>query len=220
MDFETDTIPVGGGEVTITFIGHGTLMFNFNGLIIHIDPVSAEADYTKLPKADLILITHGHFDHLDVEAIEEIKKNDTEIVDTPECHGEAKGTVTMANGESATVKDILIEAVAAYNSSPGRDQFHPKGRDNGYILTLGGKRFYIAGDSEDTPEIKELTDIHIAFLPVNQPYTMTPDQAIAAAKAFKPAILYPYHYGDTKVEEIVKGLKKETGIEVRIRNLQ
>lgn len=218
--FETDRIPVGGGDVAVTCIGHGTLMFNYNGLIIHIDPVSSEADYSKLPKADLILITHGHYDHLDLKAIDRIRKEDTEIVDTEECHGEAKGTVTLKNGESATVKGITVEAVAAYNTTEGRDQYHPKGRDNGYILALGGKRFYVAGDTEDTPEVRALTDIHVAFLPVNQPYTMTPAQAIAAAKAFRPAILYPYHFGDTKVEKIVKGLKGESDIEVRIRKLQ
>ena len=114
----------------------------------------------------------------------------------------------------------LVPAAAAYNTSPGRDGYHPQGRDNGYILTLGGKKFYVAGDSEDTPEMKTLKDIHVAFLPVNQPYTMTTAQAVSAAKAFKPRILYPYHYSDTAVSEIVDGLKDESDIEVRIRKLQ
>ncbi len=218
--FETDIINVAGGNVAVTCIGHGTLMFNYNGLIIHIDPTTEEADYSKLPKADLILITHGHYDHLDKKAIDQILKDDTEIVDTEECHADANGTVTLKNGESATVKGITVEAVAAYNTTEGRDQYHPKGRDNGYILSLGGKRFYVAGDTEDTPEVMALKDIHVAFLPVNQPYTMTPEQAVIAAKAFRPAILYPYHFGETKVEKIVKGLKGEPDIEVRIRKLQ
>ncbi|MBN1686385.1 MAG: MBL fold metallo-hydrolase [Spirochaetales bacterium] len=219
-DFEQDVVPVDGGEVTITCIGHGTLMFEYNGMVIHVDPVGTEADYSKLPKADIVLITHDHYDHLDPEAMKVIRNTGTEVVDTPASHEKAKGTVTLKNGESATVKGIKVEAVAAYNTSPGRDAYHPKGRDNGYILTLGGKRFYIAADTEDTPEMKALSNIHVAFLPVNQPYTMTTAQAVTAAKAFRPQILYPYHYGDTNVREIVEGLKREKNIEVRIRNLQ
>lgn len=218
-EFEKDVVKVNNGEVTITCIGHGTLMFDYNGTIIHVDPVSTEADYGKLPKADIVLITHGHHDHLDEKAMDQIRKDDTEVVDTEESHEKAKGTVTLKNGDSATVKGIKVEAIPAYNTSSGRDQFHPQGRDNGYILTLGGKRFYVAGDTEDTPEMKALRDIDVAFLPVNQPYTMTPAQAVTAAKAFKPKILYPYHFGDTKVEEIADGLKGED-VEVRIRRLQ
>jgi len=218
--FEKDVVPVEGGEVSITSIGHGTLMFDYNGTVIHVDPVSAEADYSRMPKADIVLITHDHYDHFDEEAMKHIRDKNTDVVDTEESHVKVKGTITLKNGDSATVKGIKIEAVAAYNTSPGRDAYHPKGRGNGYILTLGGKRFYVAGDTEDTPEMKALKDIHVAFLPVNQPYTMTPAQAITAAKAFKPRILYPYHYGDTKVEEIAEGLKGEKEIEVRIRKLQ
>ncbi len=218
--FEKDAVPVEGGDVNITCIGHGTLMFDYKGTVIHVDPVSTEADYSKLPKADIVLITHDHYDHFDEDAMKQIRKPDTEVVDTKESHKKVNGTVTLKNGESTTLKGIRIEAMAAYNISPGRDVYHPKGRDNGYILTLGGKRFYVAGDTEDTPEMKTLKDIHVAFLPVNQPYTMTPAQAVTAAKAFRPKILYPYHYGDTKVEDIVQGLKGEKEIEVRIRNLQ
>lgn len=112
------------------------------------------------------------------------------------------------------------EAVPAYNTTPGRDKFHPKGRDNGYILTVGGTRIYIAGDTEDIPEMKQIKNIDIAFLPVNQPYTMTPEQAIQSAKTIQPHILYPYHYGDTNINEVKDGLKNEKEIEVRIRALQ
>lgn len=103
--------------------------------------------------------------------------------------------------------EIKLEAVPAYNTTPGRDKFHPKGRDNGYILTVGGTRIYIAGDTEDIPEMKQIKNIDIAFLPVNQPYTMTPEQAIQSAKTIQPHILYPYHYGDTNINEVKDGLK-------------
>ena len=127
----------------------------------------------------------------------------------------------MKNGDVLQLaKDIKLEAVPAYNTTPGRDKFHPKGRDNGYILTLGGTRIYIAGDTEDIPELNQVKDIDIAFLPVNQPYTMTPEQAIRAAKIIKPRVLYPYNYGETDIHKVKDGLKNETGTEVRIRALQ
>ena len=127
----------------------------------------------------------------------------------------------MKNGDILQITpEIKLEAVPAYNTTPGRDKFHPKGRDNGYILTVGGTRIYIAGDTEDIPEMKQIKNIDIAFLPVNQPYTMTPEQAIQSAKIIQPHILYPYHYGDTNINEVKDGLKNEKEIEVRIRALQ
>lgn len=127
----------------------------------------------------------------------------------------------MKNGDVVQLApDIKLEAVPAYNTTPGRDQFHPKGRDNGYILTLGGTRIYIAGDTEDISELKQVKDIDIAFLPVNQPYTMTPEQAIRATKIVQPRILYPYHYGDTDINKVKDGLKDDKEMEVRIRALQ
>ena len=126
----------------------------------------------------------------------------------------------MKNGDKLKPTDYLtIEAVPAYNTTPGREKFHPRHRDNGYILTLGGTRIYIAGDTEDIPELKNLKDIDIAFLPVNQPYTMTVPQAANAARMFSPKILYPYHYGDTKISELKEALQG-SGVEVRIREMQ
>jgi L-ascorbate metabolism protein UlaG (beta-lactamase superfamily) len=126
----------------------------------------------------------------------------------------------MKNGDKVQyADDITIEAVPAYNTTPGREQFHPKGRDNGYILTLDGLRIYIAGDTEDIPEMANLKDIDIAFLPCNQPYTMTIDQAVNAAKIIKPDVLFPYHYNDTPVNKITLQLYKE-GIKVLVRNYQ
>ena len=221
--FEEDIIKTSDGELKITFIGHGTLMFTFGDKIIHIDPVSREADYTKLPKADLILITHEHGDHLDPKAINVIRKEKTEIVLTEICAKEVKDGIVMKNGDVKTVMGLKIEAVPAYNIVHKRDNgqpFHPKGNGNGYVITFGDKRVYVAGDTENTPEMKKLKDIDIAFLPMNLPYTMTPQMVADAAKAFKPKILYPYHLGDTDTSELVKLLKDEKEIEVRIRDMK
>jgi L-ascorbate metabolism protein UlaG (beta-lactamase superfamily) len=221
--FEEDIIKTSAGDLKITFVGHGTLMFAFGGEVIHIDPVSGEADYSKMPKADLILITHEHGDHLDPKAIKVIRKEDTEIVLAQACAEEVKGGIVMKNGDVKTVGGLEIEAVPAYNIVHKRDNgvpFHPKGRGNGYVITFGDKRVYVAGDTENTPEMKKMKDIDIAFLPMNVPYTMTPEMVADAAKAFRPKIIYPYHFGSTDTSELVELLKGEEGIEVRIRDMK
>jgi len=224
LNLETDTFKTNQGDFKITFVGHGTLMFTFNKKVIHIDPVSRMADYSKLPKADLILITHEHGDHLDVKLVEQLKKSNTKVVATQLCAqklGE-ETCIVMANGDTKTVKGIKIEAVPAYNILHKRKNgkpFHPKGAGNGYIISFAGKRIYVAGDTENTPEMKTLKNIDIAFLPMNIPYTMTPEMVADAAKAFKPAILYPYHYGKTDTSILVGLLKNEKKIEVRIRRI-
>lgn len=218
---QMDVIPTAAGDLEITFIGHGTLMFTFGGKVVHVDPVSREGDYSQLPKADLILITHQHGDHLDPEAIEVIRTGGTEIVLTESCTDKAKGTV-MVNGDVKTVAGFKIEAYPAYNMVHKRDNgdfYHPKGVGNSYVITFGDKRVYVGGDSENTPEMKSLKNIDIAFLPMNLPYTMTPEMVADAAKAFRPKILYPYHYGETDTSQIVALMKGEEGIEVRIRQM-
>jgi len=220
--FEQDIIKTSAGDLRITFIGHGTLMFNFSGKIIHVDPVSREADYTDMHKADIILLTHEHGDHLDTKAIEILRKEGTQLVLTKTCAERIAGLV-MDNGDEQTVQGIKIEAVPAYNIVHMRsagNPFHPKGRGNGYIITFGDKRVYVAGDTENTPEMKQLRNIDIAFLPMNLPYTMTPEMVADAAKAFKPKILYPYHYGQTDPKKLVELLKDSKGIEVRIRDMR
>ncbi len=224
-DFEEDVYPTSKGDLTITCIGHGTLMFAFDGKIIHVDPVSRYADYAKIPKADLILVTHQHGDHLDAVALKDLVKESTAVVFTKKCAEQAKieGSLVMANGDTETVHGIKIEAVPAYNIKhmrSGNTPFHPKGEGNGYILTFGDKRVYVAGDTENTPEMKALKDIDVAFLPMNLPYTMTPEMVADAAKAFEPKILYPYHFGKTDTSQLVALLKDTPGIEVRIRNLK
>jgi gluconolactonase len=217
LGFEEDMIKTSAGDLKITFIGHGTLMFTFGGKVIHVDPVGREADYSKMPKADVILVTHEHGDHLDPEAIKALQKEDTQLILTESCAKKVSGGTIMKNGDVKTVEGIKIEAVPAYNLEKS---FHPKGVGNGYVLTFGDKRVYVAGDTENTPEMKQLKNIDIAFLPMNLPYTMTPEMVADAAKAFKPKILYPYHYGQTDTSRLVELLKDSKDIEVRIRKME
>jgi L-ascorbate metabolism protein UlaG (beta-lactamase superfamily) len=229
--FEVDVVKVDSNDLKITFIGHGTLMFEYQGKVIHVDPVSAEGDYTKLPKADLILITHDHGDHLDPKALGLIRTEQTKVVLPQACVERAGGGLVMKNGDVQTVAIgangqpplLKIEAIPAYNivhMRSGNQPFHPKGVGNGYVINFGKGRVYIAGDTENTPEMKALKNIDIAFLPMNLPYTMTPEMVADAAQAFQPKILYPYHYGQTDSNELVKLLKDSKDIEVRIRQMQ
>jgi len=221
--FETDTLQTSAGDLKITFLGHGTLMLNFGGKIIHVDPYGDVADYTKLPKADLILITHEHRDHLDVKALGPIRKDKTVVVANPASAKQLEGVMVMKNGDVKTVEGLKIEAVPAYNIVHKRDSgepFHPKGDGNGYVITFGDKRVYIAADTENIPEMKDRKNIDIAFLPMNLPYTMTPEMVADAAKAFNPKILYPYHFGETDTSKLVSLLKGSPGIEVRIRKMK
>jgi L-ascorbate metabolism protein UlaG (beta-lactamase superfamily) len=219
---EKDVIPTAEGDLEITFLGHGSLMMAFGGKIIHVDPYGEVADYGALPEADLVLVTHSHFDHLDPRALNAIRKTDTAIVASEDCATKLPGAVIMANGDTQTVLGLVIEAVPAYNIAhkrPDGNAFHPKGVGNGYVVAFGGMRVYIAGDTEDTPEMKALKDIDVAFLPMNLPYTMSPEQVAAAARAFRPKILYPYHFGDTDTSKLLRLLEGERDIEVRIRKM-
>lgn len=221
-NFATDKIKTEDGDLAITFFGHASLMISFNGKIIHIDPVSQYVDYANLPKADLILVTHDHHDHFDLRAIDAVKTDKTVMVITETLAGQVKGGVIMKNGDTKTIQGFSIAALPAYNlvhmRSPGVP-YHGKGVGNGYIFACGGKRIYIAGDTENILEMKDLEDINIAFLPMNLPYTMTPEMVADAAKALRPGILYPYHYGQTNVQELIDLLKDEKNIEVRIRKM-
>jgi len=220
--FEKDTIQTNAGDLEITFIGHGTLMLMFNEKILHIDPWSQFTDYANMPKADIILITHEHHDHLDPKAIEDVRTENTALILTSICAGQIRGGIVMKNGDEETVDGIKIEAVPAYNiehmRSPGAP-YHPKGDGNGYIMTFGDKRVYIAGDTENTPELKAIKNIDVAFLPMNLPYTMTPEMVTDACKDLKPKIIYPYHFGQTDTSHLEDLLKDEPEIEVRIRQM-
>ena len=223
LGFEQDIIKTSAGDLEITFIGHGTLMFMFEGKVIHVDPQSEMADYAKMPEADIVLVTHEHGDHLDPQAISILARNDPEVVLTRACVEDVAGDIVMKNGDVQIVSGLKIEAVPAYNIVHKRSNgqpYHPKGRGNGYVITFGDKRVYVAGDTENTPQMKKLKNIDVAFLPMNLPYTMTPEMVADAAKAFKPKILYPYHYGRTDPDTIVNLLKGVKEVEVRIRKMR
>ena len=224
LDFQTDTFKTKESKaVTITAIKHASLRIQYDGLEIQVDPVAKyapETDYTKFPKADVILVTHEHFDHFDREAIAVLQKDGTQVIANPAVQKMLGSGTALNNGESRVLaKGIKLDAVPAYNTTPGHTQFHPKGRDNGYVLTIDGLRIYIAGDTEDIPEMAALKDIDVAFLPCNQPYTMTPEQVAKAARTIKPKVLFPYHYSQTPIKNVVE-LLAGSGIDVRIRNYQ
>jgi L-ascorbate metabolism protein UlaG (beta-lactamase superfamily) len=220
-NFDTDVIRTSAGDLAITFIGHASLMMVFGGKTIHIDPFSQQADYSALPKADILFLTHEHSDHMDKDALAQVRTEQTVSVMNEACAAELKSGLVLHNGGQRTVEGIEVQAVPAYNlvhKRSGGGVFHPKGAGNGYVLGFGDTRVYIAGDTENTPEMKALKGIDIAFLPMNLPYTMTPEMVADAARAFRPKILYPYHFGETDTSRIVELLKDEP-IEVRLRKM-
>ena len=221
--FESDVIKTSAGDLKITFIGHGTLMFAFGGKVIHVDPYGQLADYSKLPKADIILITHDHGDHFDPKVFSLLRTEKTVMILANTLAKRVEGGIAMNNGDVRSIEGLKIEAIAAYNMVHKRGDgtpFHPNGAGNGYVITFGDKKIYVAGDTENIPEMKVLKDIDVAFLPMNSPYTMTPEMVADAAKGFKPKILYPYHYGDTDPSRLVELLKDTKEIEVRIRKMK
>lgn len=221
--FEKDTIPTSAGPLEVTFVGHGTLVLEHGGRVIHVDPWTKLADYAALPKADLVLVTHAHGDHLDLAAIAAVRKPETKVVVAPACEGKVEGATVLRNGEKATFAGFPVEAVPAYNlvaKRPDGTPFHPKGQGNGYVVTFGATRVYVAGDTEDTPEMKSLERIDVAFLPMNLPYTMTPGMVADAVRAFQPKVLYPYHFGETDPSRLLDLLKETKGTEIRIRKMR
>jgi len=223
QNFEIDKFKTANGSLEITFIGHGSLMMKYNDQIIHVDPSSREADYSQLPDADLILITHHHGDHADPKAFGEVNSADTQTYLTALAKEKINTGDIVENGMSVDYgSDIKIEAIPAYNLVHKRDNgepFHKKGECNSYVLNIDGLRVFVGGDTENTPEMKALKDIDIAFLPMNLPYTMTPEMVADAAKAFKPKILYPYHFGQTNVDDLLKLMNGVEGVEVRVRDM-
>ena len=213
-----------GKAISFHALVHASIRIQYDGKEIEIDPVTKlgdkTIDYTTMPKADYIFVTHEHFDHFDKEAIALLSGDKTQLITNQRCAEMIGKGIVMNNGDSSQISvDIKVEAVPAYNTTEGHQQFHPKGRDNGYILTIDGLRIYIAGDTEDIPEMSEIKDIDIAFLPCNQPYTMTVDQLVRAAKIIRPKVLFPYHYSNTDLSDLPNRLKTE-GIEVRIRHYE
>lgn len=217
---EPEVFKTSRGDLKIILFKHASLRLLWDGKVIDVDPVSSSADYASLPKADLVLVTHAHSDHLDPKAIALIKTDATRII-LPAKAAEKQPGLVMANGDRQSLLGLTIEAVPAYNLVHMRSPnvpFHPRGEGNGYVLTLGGLRLYIAGDTENTPEMKALRNIDVAFLPMNVPYTMTPEMAADAVRAFRPKVVYPYHYQGTDPRKLEALLKDTPGVEVRVRN--
>ncbi|NLF31812.1 MAG: MBL fold metallo-hydrolase [Planctomycetes bacterium] len=204
------------GELTIQPINHSAVRLAFKGRQYYVDP-AGKADWDALPKADVILITHEHRDHLDPDVVAKIRTADTVILASAAAAAKAGFGEMIEIGQTRQVLDITLEAVPAYNLTPDRLRYHPRQRkDNGYILTFAGTRVYVAGDTEGTEEMRALKDIDVAFLPINLPYTMPAAEAADAARAFKPRILYPYHQGTSDPAEVRRLLADETAIEVRV----
>src|ERR1051326_7758631 len=213
-----DTIQAKGGAITIQPINHAAVQLKYGNTVIPVDPTKMGGDYNTVPKADIILITDIHGDHLDPETIAKASKAGTTVVIPGAASQQVKDGTVIANGEKKTIKGVEIEAVPMYNLQRGPSAgqlFHTKGRGNGYIVTLGDKRIYLAGDTECTPEMKALKNIDVAFVPMNLPYTMPPNEAAEAVKAFHPKIVYPYHYRGSDLNVFQKALAG-SGIEGRL----
>lgn len=224
-----------GGTVDLVFIKHGSLMVNVDDYLIYVDPVTMFGnDFSVLPKADMILVTHEHHDHYDKDAITTLSDNHTLQVlsqKVAELKGDGKG---ISPGQSVNINNehqtFSVTAVPAYNISPGHENFHPKERnDVGFVFDIDGLKIYVAGDTEDIPEMSDLEDVDIVFLPINQPYTMTPQQAAHAIdmlisarkeKTSNKLIFYPYHYGDTDLTPLIDKYKESNDVEIRVRQMQ
>ena len=223
--YETDAFTTKSGK-TVKFhaLMHACIRIEYDGKEIEIDPVlklrDRTVDYSSMPKADYIFVTHEHQDHYDQEAIKLLTNDKTQLIMNKRCADMFGSCQVMVNGDKMQLADdFTVEAVPAYNTTEGHLQFHPKGRDNGYVLTIDGLRIYIAGDTEDIPEMADIKDIDISFLPCNQPYTMTTEQLVKAARTIKPKVLFPYHYGQTDLSGVPSQLQEE-GIDVRIRHYE
>jgi L-ascorbate metabolism protein UlaG (beta-lactamase superfamily) len=213
-----ETFSTSAGNLQLTPIQHASLVIQAGGKVLYVDP--AQGSYDGLPQADYILITDIHGDHLAPPIINKLKKADTVIVAPKAVAAQVAGAKVVGNGEKTTLGPFAVEAVAMYNLTRGPSAgqlFHDKGRGNGYIVTYGGKRLYFSGDTEAIPEMKALKNIDVAFVCMNLPYTMTPQEAAEGVRAFHPAIVYPYHYMGSDLNAFAKALDG-SGIDVRIRN--
>ncbi|MFC6490727.1 MBL fold metallo-hydrolase [Nitratireductor sp. GCM10026969] len=217
-----DTVSLGEGELTVHPVSHASVVLEAGDTVIYVDPVGGAGPYEGFPEPDLILITHEHSDHYEPETLQALIADDTQMITNPAVFDMLPDSLRdsasqLANDESTEVAGIGIEAIPAYNTTEDRLQYHPEGRDNGYVLSLMGGRVYIAGDTEDIPEMRALEDIDLAFVPMNLPYTMTVEQAASAVAEFAPMVVYPYHYRGSDVERFKSLVEEESNdIEVRL----
>jgi L-ascorbate metabolism protein UlaG (beta-lactamase superfamily) len=226
QDYKVETFKTkSGNDVNITLIKHATMAIEYQGYEIHVDAVpNYGTDFSKFPKGDLILVTHEHGDHFNIETINSLMKPTSILYMNQRCFDQMNKGMVLRNGDSRKItKDISMKVVPAYNTTPDHLQFHPQGVGNGYVLNIDGLKIYIAGDTEDIPEMSSLKDenIDVAFIPVNQPYTMTVEQAVRAAWMIQPKVLIPYHFGNTNVSLIKQRLDADnSGIDVWLREMQ
>ncbi len=214
-----DVVPTAAGDLRIIPVHHGTVAFEHAGKVFVVDPWS-RGPLETVPKADVILITDVHDDHFDAAGIDSVRKDGTVIVAPPAVASQLYRVTQMRNGEKQEIHGVTVEAVPMYNLVRGpsaKERWHEKGRGNGYVLTFAGTRVYVSGDTECTPEMKALTAIDVAFVCMNLPYTMTPAEAGACIHAFRPKIVYPYHFRDQEPAEVSSSIQGG-GIEVRIRD--
>lgn len=218
-----DTLKTSDGDAIIHPINHATFVVGWKHLTLYVDPVGGAKRFQGLPQPDLILVTDIHGDHLNPETLSAVATAKTRLI-VPAAVAEKlpanlkSQAVVLANGETKTVLDVKVEAVPMYNLTPARLQYHTKGRGNGYVVTLGDKRIYISGDTEDIPEMRALKNIEVAFVCMNLPYTMTVEQAANAVREFKPKIVYPYHYRGSDTEKFKSLVGTDAGVEVRLRD--
>ena len=219
-----DQIPAENGSITIQPIQHGTLALSWNSTSIYVDPTGGAEAFSGLNKPDLILITDIHGDHMNVETLESLDTENTVLIAPQAVKSSlpedlANKVTVLANGEETEIMKLNIRATPMYNLPQDDSSRHPKGRGNGYILHMGGKNIYISGDTEDIEEMRSLSEIDVAFVCMNLPYTMDINQAADAVLDFKPHIVYPYHYRGQDTEAFKKLVNsKNSDIEVRLRN--
>jgi L-ascorbate metabolism protein UlaG (beta-lactamase superfamily) len=218
-----DRIATADGDLVVHPINHATLALGWKDVTLYVDPVGGAKRFADLPRPGLILLTDIHPDHLQADTLKAVAGEKTLLVAPPgvasQLPSDLRGrTTVLTNGQAASLGGVKIEAIAAYNLAPDRAKFHAKGRGNGYVLTLGDKRVYLSGDTEDIPEMRALKDIEVAFLCMNLPYTMTVEQAAGAVRAFRPKIVYPYHCRGSDLEQFKRLVGEDAGVEVRIRD--
>ena len=204
------------GLLEIETLGHAALQFRLGDHIIYVDPYSQVHDFSAMPPASLVLITHDHYDHLDLKALSPLLAPETQVIGNPDAAGQLPGAMALRNGQATRWNDLTIEAVPAYNTTGRNEQgeyFHPQGVGNGYVLDFAGFQVYIAGDTELIPEMQQRRGVDVAFLPKNLPYTMSDQMFVQAARTVAPKVLYPYHYFEIDIDRLREELP---GIDVRL----